>query len=169
LVRAAATKSLKALNHAAGQRMAKGDYATAELLAAKGKEIRQFQLEVEALRGRWREVCGTGGRGVKQSVTPLWSYYQPALRALVQAGGQCRRTDLEERVERLMSASLQPGDRQGMARGRERWRVMLQRVRRALVAEGWIEDGVGAAWRITEAGRLAAEKPISRDAGSAER
>ena len=158
-VRTAAQRSLKGLNQAASQRMAKGDYATAEELAAKGKEIRQFQAEVDELRKRWRAVCGGGSRGAKKSATPLWSYYQPILQALVQAGGECRGADVEARVERSMSASLQAADRDIMAGSRERWRVMVKRARRPLIAEGWIEDRAGSAWRITDAGRRAAEEP----------
>lgn len=163
--RAAAQKSLKGLNLAASQRMAKGDYATAETLAGRGKEIRQFQSEVEALRKRWREVCGAGGHAAKKSTTPLWTYYQPILQGLVQAGGECRRTDLEAHVERLMGASLQPGDRAATARGRERWRGMVRRARKPLIAEGWIEDGAGKLWRITDAGRKAAEQSSGKDPG----
>lgn len=162
-VRAAADKSMKGLNQAASKRMTKGDYVTAEMLVAKAKEIRQFQSEVEVLRKRWREVCGAGGHAAKKSVAPLWVYFQPILQGLVQAGGECRREELEALVERLMSASLQPGDRDAMARGRERWKVMVQRARKALVAEGWIEDRSGKVWRITEAGRRAAAKPIGQE------
>lgn len=159
-VRAAADKSMKGLNQAASKRMTKGDYVTAEMLVAKAKEIRQFQSEVEALRKRWREVCGAG-RAAKSPVAPLWVYFQ--LQGLVQAGGEGRRDELEALVERLMSASLQPGDRDAMARGRERWKVMVQRARKALVAEGWIEDRSGKVWRITDAGRRAAAKPIGQE------
>lgn len=162
-VRAAAQKSLKGLNVAASQRMARGDYATAEILAAQGKEIQQFESEVEALRKRWREVCGGEGREEKRPTTPLWAYYQPILQGLVQAGGECRLTDLEAHVERLMSASLKPGDSVPTARGRERWRVMVRRARKPLIAEGWIEDGSGKLWRITDAGRRAAEQPSGKD------
>ena len=63
-----------------------------------------------------------------------------------------------------MSATLQSADRDAMARGRERWRVMVRRARRHLVAEGWIEDRAGPAWRITDTGRQAAEKQIGKDA-----
>ncbi len=164
-VRMAAQKSQKGLNLAASQRMAKGDYATAEILAARGKEIRQFQSEVEALRKRWREVCGATGGASGKAATPLWQYYQPILQGLVQAGGECRRAELEEQVEHLMAASLQPGDQGAMARGRERWRVVVQRARRPLVAEGWIEDRNGKLWRITDSGRKAAEQPIAEDPG----
>jgi hypothetical protein len=162
-VRVAAQKALKGLNQAASQRMSKGDYSAAEGLAAKGKEIRQFQAEVEVVHKRWREVCGAGGRGSKKSVTPLWAYYQPILKAIVHLGGECRRTDLEAHVDRLMAESLQAGDREVMARGSERWQIMVRRSRKALVAEGWIENLTGPVWRITDPGRRAAEKPIGEN------
>ena len=166
---AAIQKSLKGLNQAAGQRMAKGDYAAAEALAAKGREIRQFQGEVEALRTRWRGLSGTGQRAAKKSVTPLWSYYQPILKALAEAGGAASRSDLEPAVERLMSATFLPGDREPLGRGSERWQVLIRRARKHLIDEGWIESGSGKAWRITEAGRRAAEKPFDRQGPAADR
>ena len=86
----AAQKSLKGLNVLAGQKMAKGDYGAAEALAAKGKEIQRFQDEVDVLRKRWREVCGSGTSAGKKPKTPLWAYYQPILQALLQAGGSGR-------------------------------------------------------------------------------
>ncbi len=143
--------------------MAKGDYATAEMLAAKGKEIRGFQSEIEVLRKRWREVCGGGDRAAKKTTTPLWQYYQPILQALVQAGGECRRSDIEPKVEQLISTSLQAGDHSAMGRGRERWQVMIRRARKSLVAEGWIEADSGKLWRITAAGRRTAEQPMTKD------
>jgi Mrr N-terminal domain len=163
VARVASQKSLKGLNRVASQKMVKGDYAAAEVLAGKGKEIRQFQLEIEALRKRWRELCGAGDRAGKHPDSPLWLYFQPILQALVQAGGECRRVGLEGRVGSLMSSSLQQGDRETLAHGRDRWRVMIQRARKHLVAEGWIEDCPGPVWRITDAGRKAAEKPIGKD------
>ena len=159
-VRLAVQRALKGLNQTASQVMARGDYAAAEVLAAKGREIRLFQTDLEAMRKRWRELCGRGGRGSKQSVTPLWAYYQPILKALVQVGGECRRSDLEPQVERLLGPELPPGDLAPVGRGGERWRVMVRRARKHLVAEGWIEDGRGPVWRITDTGRRAAEKPI---------
>jgi Mrr restriction endonuclease-like protein len=162
-LRGAATKALKGLNQTAAQRMAKGDYAAAEAVAAKGREIRQFQREVEELRKRWREIRGTGGSKPKSATTPLWAYYQPILQGLVEAGGEALPSDLERLVERIMATSLQPGDKSPMAGERERWRVMLRRARKALIAEGWIEDGNRKLWEITDSGRRAAEKPITGD------
>lgn len=161
--RAAAQKSLKGLNQVASQRMAKGDYATAERLAGKGKEIRQFQLEIAALSKRWNALSSGRERSHKNLIMPLWSYYQPILQALVQLGGECRRIALEGQLEKSMDRLLQAGDREPMARGRERWRVMVQRARKPLVSEGWIEDRSGPAWRITDTGRRTAERPVGRD------
>ena len=157
-VRAAVKEALKGLNQAAGQVMSKGDYTGAEALVAKGREIQAFQDEVEELRKKWRQIHGGSGRrkaGAKKETSPLWAYYQPVLRALAKAGGEARRTALEPEVEKLMGATLQPADHDDMARGRKRWKVMIQRTRKHLVAEGWIEDESGPTWRITESGRRA--------------
>jgi Mrr N-terminal domain len=163
-VRTAAQKSLKGLNQIASKQMAKGDYAAAETLAAKGREIRQFQSEIDALIRRWREVCSLGRSPAKQSNTPLWVYFQPILQALVRAGGECRRADLEARVEGLISASPAERDLRAWPASRDQWRLMIQRARRHLVNEGWIENRPGPIWRITEAGRKAAEKPATERA-----
>ena len=65
-----------------------------------------------------------------------------------------------------MAESLQAGDREAMARGTERWQIMVRRSRKSLAAEGWIEDRSGPVWRITDAGRRAAEKPTKLGAGA---
>ena len=64
----------------------------------------------------------------------------------------------------MMSGTLLAGDLETMARGRERWKVMIQRARKHLVAEGWLEDKPGPTWSITAAGRRAAEKSSLRGA-----
>jgi hypothetical protein len=160
--RSAIKQALKGLNQAAAQRMSKGDYPAAEALATKGREIQQFRAEVDALFKRWRELRQLGGQsGPKKTATALWAYYQPILRALVEADGEARRVELEPTVERLMDGMLQPGDREPLGRGTVRWQVMIRRARKHLSAEGWIEGKPGGAWRITDAGRRAAAKPIS--------
>jgi hypothetical protein len=142
--------------------MAKGDYSTAEALAARGKDVVQFQSDLEVLRKRWGEIC-RGSLSSKQLVAPMWAYFQPILQALIEAGGTARRVELETGVERLMRASFLPGDKDATAKGKERWRVMVQRARRHLIAEAWIEDRPGPLWRITDDGRNAAKKPITQD------
>ncbi len=165
-VRLAAKRCLKSLNAAAAKRMAKGDYVGAESLAARGRQVVEFQASVDALLQRWKEVQGAGGHISKKPVTPLWQYYQPVLRALAQLGGEARRPDLEPIVENLMSATFQPGDREEMTRGRQRWREMIRRAHKPLVAEGWLEKKGGLTWRITEAGRRAAERGVTKESGT---
>ena len=148
---------LKDLNALAGQVMAKGDYEAASALADKGREIREFQVEVQALQGKWREIrSNRAGRKPRSKTTPLWGYYQPILQALEETGGEASRRDLEPIVERIMRVHFEPGDTDRNARKQERWRTMIQRARKHLIEENWIEIGKGKAWRITSAGRRAA-------------
>ena len=163
-VRTATKKALKSLNQVAAQRMAKGDYAGAEMLAAKGREIGQFQQQADELLRAWRELSGRGPKGGKTpkgETTPLWGYYQPILRAIVKAGGECTRADIEAALERSSDGFLQPGDRGPMPSGRERWKGMIRRARKPLKAEGWIAPGTDPTWKITEAGRRAAAGTIT--------
>jgi hypothetical protein len=169
-VRAAAKNARKGLNKVASERMSKGDYVSAETLATKGKEIIQFESEVDALLKRWRDLCGGANRAENKAVTPLWNYYQPILQALHNMGGSAHRNDLERQVEQIMGPTFLPGDRKAVSRGRERWQLVLRRARKPMTSEGWIERGGGPTWKITSAGRQAAQKsPADRglqDTGS---
>lgn len=150
--------ALKELNQQAGQLMARGDYAGAEGLASRGREIQTFLAEVKGLQQRWKGLTrGAGASGQVGKTAPLWLYYQPILKALVELDGEGTRQAIEPIVERLMKDSFEPGDTQPMARGKLRWQVMVQRARRHLATEGWLEPESKRVWRITAAGRKAAE------------
>ena len=150
--------ALKELNKTAGDLMAKGDYTGAEALAAKGRQIQEFRGRIRELRREWKELrTGKADNGeVRGKSTPLWAYYQSILRALVEAGGAARRTALEPVVRKLLQDTVQPGDDEPLARGQARWQVMIRRARKPMVAEGWLEPGVGPTWRITDSGRRSA-------------
>jgi hypothetical protein len=166
-VRTAVKQALRGLNQAAAQQMGKGNYAVAEGLVSRGREIQQFHEQVESLRKRWREVRrGRDGSIEKKPKTAQWAYYQPILKALAEAGGAAGRVELEPSVARLMSGALQPGDHEPLGRGTERWQVLIRRARKHLAAEGWIEAGPNRTWRITEAGRRAASKPLGPPKGT---
>ncbi len=161
-VRTTTKKALKGLNEVAGQRMAKGDYAAAETLAAKGRELRQFLQQSDELLRSWRGLSGRGAKPAgtsKGETTPLWAYYQPVLKAIVSAGGKCAREDIEAAFEKSSDGFLQAGDHLLMSGGRPRWKVMIRRARKPLRAEGWIQEGAGKVWTITAAGRRASEQP----------
>ena len=160
-VRNATKKTLKGLNEVAGQRMAKGDYVAAEALAAKGREIRQFMQQADELLRTWRGLSGRSAKTAgasKGETTPLWAYYQPILKAIVAQGGECSRDDIEAAFQKSSDGFLRPGDRLLMSGGRERWKVMIRRARKPLKSEGWISQTSGVTWKITEAGRKAAER-----------
>lgn len=154
----AATKAvLKSLNALAGQVMAKGRYEDAEALVEKGRDIQAFQVDLASAARRWREIRSNRGQGrSKGRSSPLWAYYQPVLKALLELGGRGTREEIEPIVERLMSLDFQPGDKDVLPRGRQRWKVMIQRSRKHLVAEGWIAGARSKIWSITADGRKAA-------------
>jgi len=148
---------LKGLNALAGQVMAKGNYEEAQALAEKGRQIRAFQEELASLGMKWRELRSIDA-GVNNGAecTPLWGFYQPILKALLEVNGEGTREQIEPNVARLMTSEFLPGDKAVMTRGRERWREMIKRSRKHLAAEGWIEDDRSPIWKITAAGRKAA-------------
>ena len=138
--------------------MAKGDYSGAEALAFRGRKMQEFQARVHELRRAWKEIRSGATGGAGEPKTPLWVYYQPILKALVEAGGSARRSELEPAVRVILGSELQPGDETPMAHGRTRWQVMIQRARKHMVSEGWLETGTGSRWRITEEGQRAAKE-----------
>jgi hypothetical protein len=159
-LKASVKTAWKGVNRAAGKVIAKGDYAAGEELAARGRKVKEFLGSVEALDREWRTlargsavVSGTPSSGR----LPQWEYYQPILQALVELGGEARKTQLEPIVERLLAGRLQASDRDLMSGGRERWKVMVHRARRHVRTEGWITDAAGATWHITAEGRRAAQ------------
>ena len=149
--------SQKVLNQAAAKYLSRGNYSAAEELVGKGKEIQGFLKEVRALRQRWRGMRGKGEVAPVHPQTPLWRYYRPILQALVTLGGEAKRREITPLVGEIMDGAFQEGDRDGMARGRIRWQVMIQRARKPLVGQGWLAEEPFSPWCITPEGRLAAE------------
>lgn len=169
-LKAAVKVAWKGVNRAAGKVVAKGDYGAGEDLAARGRKVKEFLGSVDALDREWRALAhgsATVGRKPSPARLPQWEYYQPILQALVELGGEARKSEFEPVVERLVGSRLQASDRELMSGTRERWRVMVHRARRHLRTEGWIMDGVGAVWRLTADGRRAAQcQPSARGAPS---
>lgn len=165
-LKASVKTAWKGVNRAAGEAIAKGNYAAGEELAARGRRVKGFLRSVEALDREWRTLA-KGSVVVSGEPTsgrlPQWEYYQPILQALLELGGEARKTQLEPIVERLLAGRLQVGDRDLMSGGRERWKVMVHRARTHMPMEGWIKDAAGATWRLTADGRRAAQgQPSSR-------
>lgn len=153
---------LEALNQNAAKLMARGNYGGALGLASMGEDIQIFRAEADALRKKWDRIGGNDKENdEKHFVTPLESYYQPILRALIDFGGEARRSEIESRVGQLMKDRFEPGDYDPMSQGRSRWQLMIGRAHGFLVKEGWLERRAGRFWRITAAGREAATADAS--------
>jgi hypothetical protein len=138
--------------------MKRGLYSDAEVMVAKGRELQAFQSEISAVMERWKVVqrLETGEGNNPVAATPLWGFYQPILRALHELGGKASRQELEPVVERSMRSDFLPGDVAVVSGGRQRWQLMVQRARKHLVEEGWIENGGGPQWCLSGEGQRVA-------------
>jgi hypothetical protein len=164
-LRTAAKESARELNRLASAKLARGDYSAAEELTTYGKRIKQFEESAAVLSDHWRQLSGKVGQGQKVSVTPLWQFFRPALQAVIECGGECSFKEVESHVEPLLTPVLQPADHKLVAGRRERWKVRLQRAKKPMIAEGWLEGRSGS-WKITEAGRRAAANSASDTVGT---
>ena len=151
-------KSLKEclvqINQEAGRVLSKGNYARTESLVDVAKSVEAFHKDIDALHLRWKEVQGQGR--VRPTQTPLWEYYNPILRALVNLNGVARIAEIEQAVASAMKDRFTDGDFNIMAHGRARWQRMIRNARRHMVREGLLEGGTGIEWKIAPQGRNAA-------------
>ena len=89
---------------------------------------------------------------------PLWRYYVPTLRALTELGGFARRENIEKHMEVnvneiFIADGSSPGD---VPHG---WKNTIIGVLRAMEKEHFVQRD-NKEWRITPAGRKAADVPL---------
>jgi len=151
----------KEANQLAAKRLARGDYAGAQSLIEVAQAISAFGAEVRGLNERWGEIrsTGKGQKGTKDNRTPLWELYRPILQALVSLGGEATRKEIEAKLEQTLVARLKEGDLVINARGVPRWRMMVGRARKPMIAEGFLAKE-GSRWRITSKGEQAAKSGV---------
>ena len=149
----------KEANQLAAKRLARGDYAGAQSLISVAQAISAFGSEVLGLNGRWREVrsAGKAPKKGKDAQTPLWEFYRPILQTLLSLGGEATRTDIEGKLEETLASSLKEGDIVTNAQGTPRWKIMVKRARKPMIAEGFISEESPFKWKITSKGELAAK------------
>jgi hypothetical protein len=115
-----------------------------------------------ALNRRWRELRSTGkepGKG-KASQTPLWEFYRPILQALVSLRGEATRKEIEAKLEETLAGSLKDGDLSKNANGLPRWKVMVGRARKHMIAEGFVTADALLRWKITSKGEQVARSGV---------
>lgn len=158
--------SLKEINHRAAKMMQRGNYAGAQEVMSEAQNLQSYLAEVKSLQqrlGRRRSDSTGGTKTARNDQHALWEYYQPILKALISLGGEAKRPAIEEMFCELADGWLLAGDKQSMARGQPRWKVMIGRARRSLKAEGFVEDVDLLRWRITAQGRKIASQDWPRD------
>jgi hypothetical protein len=152
----------KEANQLAAKRLARGDYAGAQSLINVAQAISAFGNEVLELNSRWREVrsTGKGPKKGKDSQTPLWEFYRPILQALVSLDGDATRKEIEGKLEETLASSLKDGDFVTNAHGLPRWKVMVGRARKHMIAEGFVTGDGPLRWKITSKGEQAAKSGV---------
>lgn len=161
---------LKEVNQRAAKLMARGDYVRAQAIMEQAKQVSQFVAELRGFQQRLAEL----GRGPAASAStrpethPQWEYYRPILTCLAHINGDASRERVEQEFAERFDAWLLPGDRALTARGEPHWRAMIRRSKKHLVSEALIEAPNHLRWRITAAGRKAAQSDtVSGPAGPA--
>jgi hypothetical protein len=157
--------SLKEVNRRAAKMMQRGHYAGAQQAMTEAQNLQAYLLEAKALQKRQGSVRhGSSGIGKtpKDQQHALWEYYQPILAALVSLGGEAKRPAIEVKFQELSDGWLLPGDRESMGRGKPRWKVMIARAKKPMLAEGFVEAPNIMKWRITDNGRAAANKRLDQ-------
>lgn len=149
--------ALKQINAQAGKLLAKGDYAGAEQLITVARKVGEFASEFDALRKRWREIKQGFKKsyGPKEKPLPLWNYYGPTLRIIVDLGGVAKKEAIEKEMS-LKIHSLLPASEMVMKGNRPRWATMMRKALGSMQNEGFVQR-LKNEWRVTPSGRKAAE------------
>ena len=152
----------KETNQLAAKRLSRGDYARAQALIEVAQAISVFRSEVLALNDRWKTLRSADKdfKRRKDSQTPLWEFYQPILRAIISLGGEATRKDIEETLEKTLTSTLKEGDFVKNARGMPRWKLMVGRARKHMIAEDFVTRESLLKWKITSKGEQAAKSGV---------
>ena len=152
----------KEANQLAAKRLTRGDYAGAQCLIKVAQAISSFGNEVSALAGRWREIRSADKvrKSGKDWQTPLWEFYRPILQAIVSLNGEATRKEIEGKLEETQTNSLKEGDFVTNAHGVPRWKLMVGRTRKHLIAEGFLTGENPLRWKITSKGEQAAKSGV---------
>ena len=152
--------ALKDINARAGKFVARGDYARAQRSMELAKQVRQFSDDLRAFQSRLGQFRsdGAGPKPPKDESHAQWEYYRPLLQCLIDLDGDATRSRLETLFEQRFGSWLKPGDKATLPRGQARWKVIIGRCKKHLIAEGFVEAPNHLIWRVTPAGRKAAEQ-----------
>ena len=75
-------------------------------------------------------------------------------------GGEATRKEIEAKLEETLASSLKEGDFVTNAHGVPRWKVMVGRARKHMIAEGFVTGENLLRWKITSKGEQAAKSGV---------
>jgi len=149
------------VNQKAAKLLARGDYEGAEVLVDLGRRVQEFGSQLTELTHAWRQLRGAAGdqHNEKLESTATWKLYSPILKTLIANDGTMTWKAVEEGLG--SSSDFQPvaGDLV-MRKGKPGWVSSVRKARAGLVKEGFVERRGGLEWRITAAGRKAADSEV---------
>lgn len=167
----------KRINREAAREMKSGDYETAQRWMAVGRALADFADRSDAYFAEWRTLVRTsriagaseareniaggaaGRRKQTSQSTPVWRFYQPALRAVLQNGGEATLQQVLATLETDLAGQLSTRDLALSPRGRgPKWQDTIRSVRRHCQREGWLDRAAKDTWRLTEKGRQMASE-----------
>jgi hypothetical protein len=149
--------AIKQINEYAAKLLARGDYGGAEELIPKAREVEKFLTELEAAHNRWREIQGGSDEsgGGNEKPLPLWKYYGPTLRIIIELGGAARRESIETKMATMTGETFGEKGSGGVS-VLSGLKDMIKRALREMEREGFVQRE-NREWRITPSGRKAAE------------
>jgi hypothetical protein len=149
--------------------MRAGDYDAVRRWMEVGKNVADFAGRLDSFEQEWKRLVKatriaasrktTPTNVVKNTphgkkATPASRFYEPAIKALAELGGEATSKELLESLEAAVGSELTKADRQILPRRRiPRWQRTLESVYRDCIREGWIEKRRDRTWKITEKGR----------------
>ena len=151
--------AIKEANQQAAKRLGRGDYNGAQSIIETAKAIGEFGAEIKTIQNRWRSFRSAGGKAgqKKGETTALWEYYRPILKALVALDGDATRREIESKMEETIGSVVKEGDLVANGRGVPRWKVMVGRAKKHMIAEGFVSGENMLRWKITSKGEQAAK------------
>jgi len=153
--------ALRQVNQVAGRLVARGDYTGAHSWVDVGRSITTFGTKLDALQQEWQSLHTEIPAQHAVERTPLWEYYRPILKALVQLGGEAYVAEVEEATRPFLADILGPEEMTMMTGGKLIWKRAIRRARRHMIREGFLEAGTALRWKITTEGKRAADEKLS--------
>ena len=157
------------INARAARCMRAGEYDAVQRWMDIGKSVADFAGRVDAFAGEWKRlVKATRIAAVgktkpritirvvpsRKKATAASRFYEPAMKALANRGGEATSEQLLQDLETALAADLSEADCKILPRrGIPKWQATVGSVYRDCIREGWIEKRRDKVWKITERGR----------------